>query len=356
MNKDAGRGGSIILTFRLDDGKELPLLVDTGSPWTILDKSLKPKLGKQIGSTAIGYLQPERVKRLNKYMAPKLYLGTLLLTTSNNTVLTDDFKDVSTKGILGLDVLRHYRLQLDFVTGRFLLLDSNQLNKAELGKSFPFAYSHGHAVIHHEGLVGSGTNFIIDTGCNIDGLVTKGGIKGLAVILPQCVWDGGTYTGLVVVAADHINALGLSFLARHLITFDFPNRILYLKQTTSSPLAGNIFKEIGPVHRAPAEFLENLRENGQLPGVSKDEETTIYYKDFSDLTFRPPNEKEATYLTSSRRPIGTSVTFDFCSNSGTSVFHYQVIQMSKDDPWKLKKAWRTDQNGHLIEQYPIPSA
>jgi hypothetical protein len=29
MNKEAGRGGRIVLTFRLDDGQELPLLVDT---------------------------------------------------------------------------------------------------------------------------------------------------------------------------------------------------------------------------------------------------------------------------------------------------------------------------------------
>lgn len=354
MNKEAGRGGRIILTFRLDDGQELPLLVDTGSPWTVLDKSLTPKLGKRIGSTTVGYLQPVRIERLNRYRAPKLYLGKLLLTTSNNIVLTDHFKDGSTMGILGLDVLRRYRVQLDFETGKFRLLGTNDLKAAELGKAFPLTYSGGHPVIHHRGLIGQSTNIIIDTGCNTDGLVNKGGLNGLAVILPQTVWEGRNYTGLVVVAADHVNVLGLGFLARHLVTLDFPNRVLYLKQTMSEPLVGNIFKEINPVHGAPAEFLEGLKEKGQLPGLSKEEETTIYYKDTADLDSKPLNARGATCLIAYRQ-IGKAVTFDLLKDGDPSIFHYQVVQLS-NNPWKLQKAWHTGQNGRLIEEYPIPSA
>jgi hypothetical protein len=27
---------------------------------------------------------------------------------------------------------------------------------------------------------------------------------------------------------------------------------------------------------------------------------------------------------------------------------------AQDRPWKLKQAWKTDQEGNLIEEYPVP--
>src|SRR5512142_1370683 len=40
MNENAGRGGHLFVTLRLESGEELPAFVDTGSPMTVLDKSL----------------------------------------------------------------------------------------------------------------------------------------------------------------------------------------------------------------------------------------------------------------------------------------------------------------------------
>ena len=60
----------------------------------------------------------------------------------------------------------------------------------------------------------------------------------------ECVWNGETYTNIVVrdakgvVAASGVNVLGLRFLARHLVTFDFPKRAMYLKQTSIGPFLG----------------------------------------------------------------------------------------------------------------------
>jgi hypothetical protein len=45
MNKVAGRGDVLIVLVRLADGEKLPLVVDTGSPATVFDKSLESKLG-----------------------------------------------------------------------------------------------------------------------------------------------------------------------------------------------------------------------------------------------------------------------------------------------------------------------
>jgi hypothetical protein len=50
------------------------------------------------------------------------------------------------------------------------------------------------------------------------------------------VWENGTYTNLIVGVEEQANLLGLRFLARHLVTLDFPNKRLYLKQTRAGPL------------------------------------------------------------------------------------------------------------------------
>ena len=48
--------------------------------------------------------------------------------------------------------------------------------------------------------------------------------------------DGDTYTNLVVGQGTNANILGLRFLARHLVTLDFPNRTMYLQRTSVRPL------------------------------------------------------------------------------------------------------------------------
>src|SRR5690348_7066606 len=45
MNPEAGRGGLVLVRLHLASGEELPFIVDTGSPGTLFDKSLVPKLG-----------------------------------------------------------------------------------------------------------------------------------------------------------------------------------------------------------------------------------------------------------------------------------------------------------------------
>ena len=76
INKGAGRGDLLYLTLRLVAGEELLFLVDTGSPCTLLDKSLDPKLGKRLGTTKVKWLGGKSggKGRGSVYRAPKLYL------------------------------------------------------------------------------------------------------------------------------------------------------------------------------------------------------------------------------------------------------------------------------------------
>jgi hypothetical protein len=80
-----------------------------------------------------------------------------------------------------------------------------------------------------------------------------------------------------------------------------------------------------------AEFLAELKRADQLPGWSKNDKGTIALEDYSNL-----------------------VTFRSWKKGHSSSYHYAVSRASKDSPWKLQKAWRTDQNNRLAEEYPVP--
>ena len=97
---------------------------------------------------------------------------------------------------------------------------------------------------------------LIDTGCYADGYVEPGLFKAAVrgerdaaiptkdvfkgkpsdvVEFPSCVWGGETYTD-VIVGKGPQNLIGMRFLARHLVTFNFPEGVMYLKCVTSAPL------------------------------------------------------------------------------------------------------------------------
>ena len=117
MNKEAAREGWLIVTLRLESGEELPFIVDTGTPVVLFDKSLEPKLGKRLGSVTLSNFGNEQ--KGGCYAAPKLYLGSTPLATGSRIYTWDCKRFPSDKGhpimgILGMDCLRHYCIQLDF--------------------------------------------------------------------------------------------------------------------------------------------------------------------------------------------------------------------------------------------------
>ena len=276
MNQDAGRGGLLLVKFRLADGEALTMVLDTGAPGMLLDKSLVPKLGKKLDTMPVRSFDTRL--EAGVYAAPKVYLGDVQLVTGYKA-LAVDFPKLSPylqppiKGILGMDCLRHYCLQLDFQSGTILFPDPARLNTALLGMSYPlkFITNSEHAgvpVIQHAGLLGGpARKVVVDIGNNSDGMApgrairqnARGSYSGglirrtkhfLAVEgwvnhpvgSLKCVWDGNTYTDVAVGRGprDYPNWIGLRFLARHLVTFDFPNATMYLKQTSSGPLPESV--------------------------------------------------------------------------------------------------------------------
>lgn len=250
MSRGAGRGAHLLVQVRLDEGREFPCLLDTGAPLSFMPEAVEDSLGKRLGTFRYHTLDT-RNHRGWLYAAPKLYLGHSPLLIGNR---------VGTRpgsiGILGMDCLRHYCVQLDFEACQVRFLDPESANETDLGWAFPLLPS-PYAMIGHGGLFGEkNANLLVDTGCTLDGYlpsrlferkvrelkarsvpVMEGnlveGVPREFALFPEGRWGDETYANLVVGSgrgSPHL--IGLRFLARHQVTFNFPKGVMYLKRTS----------------------------------------------------------------------------------------------------------------------------
>lgn len=358
MNRDAGRGNWLLVTVGLENGEQLLFKLDTGASITCFDKTLEPTLGKCLG-TCVDWRFGDKAD-VNVYVAPKLYLrGSLLQTTTTNIITLDLEKSSSDtgypiKGILGMDVLQHYCIQLDFAANRIRFLDKDHTHRKAWGTPFSLADNKDACPIVSENLTGGKVpGSLIDSGYSTDGWLAATSFdqwtnRALPATngearFPNGLLDGEMYPQVdldrldpnVISSGDpymKFNGIGLRFLGRHLVTFDFPNRTMYLKRTSVSPLSlkSNYWK---PVAKSAYRFLHSLKRKGQLPGWSKTDSFP----------------KTMTFHTHS---LGFGA-LEFLKKGDSSVYHYQVTRVSEDSPWKLQKAWRTDQHDLMIEEYIV---
>jgi hypothetical protein len=257
----------------LDSGEDLLFMVDTGSPRTYLNKSLEPKLGKRLGTKSVTWgFYGKREDGL--YPAPALYLNNTRLQLGSQVetdALGTKYGSTPLMGILGMDCLRHYCIQLDFAGSKMLFLNSDDLKKQDLGEAYRLYTVAGGVFIYADlldqkqvffrvdsGLVGgvdlmlkpdlfesemggkhpfgqANTNFISSNarGHSHDFEIANQPVTAWAR-LPRLQFGGKAYTNVFVAKdtaefASHENIIGLRFLARNLVTFDFPNHTMYLK-------------------------------------------------------------------------------------------------------------------------------
>src|SRR6266581_3055425 len=250
-------GFPFALTVRLGDGEEVLFLVDTGCARTTLDSSFEPSLGPCLGKAWVAALEGG-IKREKVFAAPKLYLGNTQLMTGE-TILTGKAAgpgDCPYAGILGVDCLSHYCIQMDFEAGRVRFLDPHYPKGEELGTAFSLlpltARSPVPLIDMDLSKVGS-FRFMVDSGfwnvvdvtltpalmrkASQNKLVTATSLfVGFRVFSCDSVIMGGeNYKDLLIgelpIEGDQLQGfIGRRFLARHLVTFDFPNRVLYLKR------------------------------------------------------------------------------------------------------------------------------
>jgi hypothetical protein len=256
----------IFLKLRLETGEELLFMLDTGAPGTILDKSLEAKLGKRLGSRKSAYGWKANGKpTFGIYAAPTLYLGNVRLQTGNQ-VYTDDLTRIwpgrPMMGILGMDCLQNYCVQLDFQAKKLRFLDADHLSDGDCGRAFPLTFN-GCVFTRMDFFGDKSVRFMVDTAEYSDGALNAD-LFSLALQMQESVWtqqwkqpngtptrqaylsecaiNNETYTNLVfwdcsMGAIRSQNMIGLHFLARNLVTFNFPKRVMYLKQTSVGPLS-----------------------------------------------------------------------------------------------------------------------
>lgn len=196
---------------------------------------------------------------------------------------------------------------------------------------------------------------------------------------PKGDFGGDTYTNLSLHKCPFLlswreqKSIGLQFLARHLVTVNFPKQRLYLQRRSVGPLPDGMdaLKEsLGFVNdQAPkdlearfaalvkqnpkgspldaGEFLKNLKKNGQLPGWRKDEtgEEAIGFDPDWALELQR-GAKPEDY------PLARTVML--FKKGDPSSYNYTVIKTAYDAPWQLQRAWKAAPNGHILKDYPIP--
>jgi Aspartyl protease len=363
MNKDAGRGNFLFVTLRLNDGEKLPFVLDTGAEGTVFDKSLEPKLGKRTGTNTLRVFGVRR--GTDEYLSPALYLGKTRLMMTGPYVVTDDLSELSTNaarpimGVLGMDVLGHYCIQLDFVANKIRFLDDHNADKNTWGQPFHLTSLGDNCFTVNQNL--TGTKFadsLIDSGCNYQGWLVPhlfrqwtnqtAPLQAGEVHSPNAVLGSLAYTNVVLAGLEtnlyssgdsHLlhNGIGIDFLSRNLVTFDFLQKTMYLKQISIGPFIDEEMRKIARTEGHSAlKFLQKLKDKGALPGWSKNDDGQDGRIDFH---FNYP----------------CTVTIDNAHKTGhRSLYHYTVTRDYKTGQWKLIKAWRTGQNGKVLEEYPLP--
>jgi hypothetical protein len=248
-------GSQIILPVNFK-GTEYWFLLDTGSSFTIFDSSFKYDLGDATGKVSIK--TPRNEITSDMYNAPEAMLGEINMKSCAGVLCLNmeqsgyaDGKKI--KGIIGMNFLRKYMLQIDFDTDMLYIYESVQGEKLRWGQSCDLTFPVG-ALPHVKGMVffDIPVEFLVDTGHSGTGsleekvfqqilsqkkaktvetsLITMGGtIKEREARINDLSIGDFHYRDLIFNEMDS-SILGLEFLARHSVIFDFPNKRMYLEE------------------------------------------------------------------------------------------------------------------------------
>ncbi len=231
-------------------------VLDTGCTGSVFDLSFRPELGP-----------PKRMMRITSaanpvvvqvFAGPRAFVGPFSLADCNEVVCAN-LKGLGpvlgrdVHGMLGMDLLSRHVVQIDFDEGCIAFLDDERDNRSDWGEELAMTYNQM-KMPQVKVTLGDRPeqDFIIDTGDGSSGALSKdmfdlvvaedglhpvetsmatvaGVAKSREVRLGRMTVGSVEYQGLIFTEGNG-NRLGLDFLARHVVTFDFPHRRLYLKK------------------------------------------------------------------------------------------------------------------------------
>lgn len=82
------------------------------------------------------------------------------------------------------------------------------------------------------------------------------------------------------------------------------------------------------------DYLIHLRLEGRLPGITTNEHGTALIRGRLDAY---------PFLLSARFSVQEASVTD----------HYNIVQIDKGSPWKLERAWQTDSEGRIVQEWPV---
>lgn len=252
-------------------GKEYPFVLDTAGMRTAFDDSFKDKLGKRFLWPNKGRGPEGKKFKVEYYRGHDYYLGPLDMEDTSLLRVIDLDKLVPGKnrkfqGIIGLDFLKKYIVQIDFDEGQvrffkgkkdfdlFSMFKPKENKHPEWGEPIPMKARFLTGLSYIEGyLTGIGkVNFLVDTGwlspnslktsifekiysqdvsVNIQEAESKTSISGYEKINVIENFTVGPFEYKnEVFRRSNESVLGLTYLYRHIVTIDFPNNVLYLQK------------------------------------------------------------------------------------------------------------------------------
>ncbi len=237
-------------------GKEYQFIVDTGATYCVLDETFRPSLGKAIKTMKVQ--TAGKPVDLQFYHSPEAYLGNVKLKPFGPVACADlemlrRVTGLDFHGIIGMRVLGRYVVQIDFDRGKLKLIEPKGVAHPEWGQHVPISRSRGGEPTLKVQLPGDIIEtFVVDTGCNSAGDLRKdifaqvvreadldtaetlcetvgSTFRSSMARIPKISIGNLTCRGLIF-GEGNWSRLGLCWLLRFQVTFDFSCRRLYLKK------------------------------------------------------------------------------------------------------------------------------
>lgn len=351
------RGNALLVPVTIGGhSSALSFLVDTGASLTVFDTSLKRLLisrnAIEKASTPHGSIEMEMCE------PPRLQLGSYPVKLEQPVACTNlaalaNIAEDEVVGIIGMDLLSKHILHLDFDEGTLSFLNSVPDTWETL---LPIDGTARAPMAHVTLPAGSSLQCQIDTGClgvaalnrrvfdaleSGDLILPFGKSYGIdlcrtaeqrTALLPPIGIGNFQSPPAVVGELDGPNLLGLRFWSRFNVTFDFPNRAMYLRRNSNFDLAEgadrsglHLFRRRGEFivdridPRSPAE-VAGLQPRDSLMSVDSQSAEVLSLSSLRkllcssgkkvDLTLRRDERRIAVDLQLSRDPQGPRTSGD----------------------------------------------
>lgn len=238
-------------------GKKYPFVLDTGATVTVYDTSLRSLLGEAIQSATLH--TPDGEMQVTAYSSPPAKLGHLDLPRMSPVFCMDlgQFRELCSReiyGLLGMDFLEKYVFQLDFDRSEVTFLRSvgsdsglrvpitfhNRvpqvrmtlpgLHEQEFFKLDTGYAGIGNGDLHAELFDSLAERGFLNPAGQVESVTTSGSEIVRKGRLLELSLGHFRHKQLLFSRGNKANSLNINYWSRYVVTFDMPNRAIYLKK------------------------------------------------------------------------------------------------------------------------------